>query len=139
MQMKTVLERIKSLYEIAKIDTSDILTSAEIGAVCGEIEKLADFLQNIKGATAVNIFTKPNGDGIAKIFENTEYVIDGRKIYISKYDVETVGKIFNAWFGIIFDFYLGGNGKDWNFIDGEEVTWDNIDRRELRWTMTESR
>lgn len=137
--MKTVFERIKNLYGIAKIDTADVLTLAEISAVSGEIMKLNDYLQNIKGATAVNIFTAPSGASIAKTFENVEYRIDGRKIYISKYDIETVGKIFNAWFGIIFDFYLGGNGRDWNFIDGEKLTWDNIASRDLRWTMAESR
>lgn len=137
--MKTVFERIKSLYEIAKIETADVLTLTEISAVSGEIAKLNGYIQNIKGATAVNIFTMPNGANIAKVFENTEYKIDGRKIYISKYDIETVGKIFNAWFGIIFDFYLDGNGKDWNFIDGEKLTWDNIANRDLRWTMAESR
>ncbi|WP_290912393.1 hypothetical protein [Eubacterium sp.] len=137
--MKTVFERIKNLYGIAKIDTADVLTLAEISAVSGEIMRLNDFLQNIKCATAVNIFTAPSRAGIAKAFENIEYRIDGRKIYISKYDIETVGKIFNAWFGIIFDFYLGGNGKDWNFIDGEKLTWDNIASRDLRWTMAESR
>lgn len=137
--MKTVFERIKNLYGIAKIDTADALTLAEISAVSGEIMKLNDYLQNIKGLAAVNIFTAPNRASIAKVFENIEYRIDGRKIYISKYDIETVGKIFNAWFGIIFDFYLGGNGKDWNFIDGEKLTWDNIASRDLRWTMAESR
>lgn len=137
--MKTVFERIKSLYDIAKIDTADVLTLAEISAVSGEIMKLNDYLQNIKGLAAVNIFTAPSRASIAKAFENIEYRIDGRKIYISKYDIETVGKIFNAWFGIIFDFYLGGNGKDWNFIDGEKLTWDNIASRDLRWTMAESR
>lgn len=137
--MKTVFERIKNLYDIAKIDTADVLTLAEIAAVSGEITRLNGHLQNIKGATAVNIFTVPNSTNIAKAFENIEYKIDGRKIYISKYDVETVGKIFNAWFGIIFDFYLDGNGKDWSFIDGEKLTWDNIAKRDLRWTMAESR
>lgn len=137
--MKTVFERIKNLYGIAKIDTADVLTLAEISAVSGEIMKLNDYLQNIKGLAAVNIFTAPSRAGISKAFENIEYRIDGRKIYISKYDIETVGKIFNAWFGIIFDFYLGGNGKDWNFIDGEKLTWDNIASRDLRWTMAESR
>lgn len=137
--MKTVFERIKNLYGIAKIDTADVLTLAEISAVSGEIMRLNDYLQNIKGATAVNIFTVPSRENITKAFENIEYKIDGRKIYISKYDIETVGKIFNAWFGIIFDFYLGGNGKDWNFIDGEKLTWDNIANRDLRWTMAESR
>lgn len=137
--MKTVFERIKNLYGIAKIDTADVLTLAEISAVSGEIMKLNDYLQNIKGLAAVNIFTAPSRANIAKAFENIEYRIDGRKIYISKYDIETVGKIFNAWFGIIFDFYLGGNGKDWNFIDGEKLTWDNIASRDLRWTMAESR
>ena len=137
--MKTVFERIKNLYGIAKIDTADVLTLAEISAVSGEIMKLNDYLQNIKGATAVNIFTAPSRASIAKAFENVEYRIDGRKIYISKYDIETVGKIFNAWFGIIFDFYLDGNGKDWNFIDGEKLTWDSIAKRDLRWTMAESR
>lgn len=137
--MKTVFERIKNLYGIAKIDTADVLTLAEISAVSGEIMKLNDYLQNIKGATAVNIFTAPSRASIAKAFENIEYRIDGRKIYISKYDIETVGKIFNAWFGIIFDFYLDGNGKDWNFIDGEKLTWDSIASRDLRWTMAESR
>lgn len=137
--MKTVFERIKNLYGIAKIDTADVLTLAEISAVSGEIMKLNDYLQNIKGLAAVNIFTAPSRAIIAKAFENIEYRIDGRKIYISKYDIETVGKIFNAWFGIIFDFYLGGNGKDWNFIDGEKLTWDNIASRDLRWTMAESR
>lgn len=137
--MKTVFERIKNLYDIAKIDTADVLTLAEIAAVSGEMTRLNGHLQNIKGATAVNIFTVPNSTNIAKAFENIEYKIDGRKIYISKYDVETVGKIFNAWFGIIFDFYLDGNGKDWSFIDGEKLTWDNIAKRDLRWTMAESR
>lgn len=137
--MKTVFERIKNMYGIAKIDTADVLTLAEISAVSGEIMKLNDYLQNIKGLAAVNIFTAPSRAGITKSFENIEYRIDGRKIYISKYDIETVGKIFNAWFGIIFDFYLGGNGKDWNFIDGEKLTWDNIASRDLRWTMAESR
>ncbi len=127
--MKTVLERIENLYKIAKIDTVDVLTSAEIGAVSVEIEKLDAYFQNIKGATAVNIFTMPCGADIATVFENIEYRIDGKNVYISKYDIETVGKIFNAWFGLIFDFYLDGNGK----------AWDNIDKRELRWTMTESR
>ena len=137
--MKTVFERIKNLYGVAKIDTADVLTLAEIGAVSGEIMRLNEYLQNIKGATAVNIFTAPSRENIAKAFENIEYRIDGRKIYISKNDIETVGKIFNAWFGIIFDFYLGGNGKDWDFIDGEKLTWDNIANRDLRWTMAESR
>lgn len=137
--MKTVFERIKNLYGVAKIDTADVLTLAEIGAVSGEIMRLNEYLQNIKGATAVNIFTAPSRANITKAFENIEYRIDGRKIYISKYDIETVGKIFNAWFGIIFDFYLGGNGKDWDFIDGEKLTWDNIANRDLRWTMVESR
>lgn len=137
--MKTVFERIKNLYGVAKINTADVLTLAEISAVSGEIMKLNDYLQNIKGATAVNIFTVPSRANITKAFENIEYRIDGRKIYISKYDIETVGKIFNAWFGIIFDFYLGGNGKDWDFIDGEKLTWDNITNRDLRWTMAESR
>ncbi|MDO4363677.1 MAG: hypothetical protein Q4C99_04045 [Clostridia bacterium] len=137
--MKTVFERIKSLYEIAKIETADVLALAEISAVSGEIAKLNGYLQNIKGATAVNIFTMPNSANIANVFENTEYKIDGRKIYISKYDIETVGKIFNAWFGIAFDFYLNGTGRDWTFIDGEEVTWDKIEKRDLRWTMAESR
>lgn len=137
--MKTVFERIKNLYGVAKIDTADVLTLAEISAVSGEIMKLNEYLQNIKSATAVNIFTAPIRANITKAFENIEYRIDGRKIYISKYDIETVGKIFNAWFGIIFDFYLGGNGKDWNFIDGEKLTWDNIANRDLRWTMAESR
>ena len=137
--MKTALERIENLYKIAKIDTLDVLTSAEIGAVSGEIEKLDAYFQNIKGATAVNIFTMPCGADIATVFENIEYRIDGKNVYISKYDIETVGKIFNAWFGLIFDFHLGGDGKDWSFIDGENTAWDNIDKRELRWTMTESR
>lgn len=137
--MKTVFERIKNLYDIAKIDTADVLNLAEIAAVSGEITRLNDYLQNIKGATAVNIFTMPNSANIAKEFENIEYKIDGRKIYISKYDIETVGKIFNAWFGIIFDFYLNGTGRDWTFIDGEELTWNKIEKRELRWTMAESR
>lgn len=137
--MKTVFERIKNLYGVAKIDTADVLTLAEISAVSGEIMRLNEYLQNIKGATAVNIFTVPSRENITKAFENIEYKIDGRKIYISKYDIETVGKIFNAWFGIIFDFYLGGNGKDWDFIDGEKLTWDNIANRDLRWTMAESR
>lgn len=137
--MKTIFERIKNLYGVAKIDTADVLTLAEISAVSGEIMRLNEYLQNIKGATAVNIFTVPSRENITKAFENIEYKIDGRKIYISKYDIETVGKIFNAWFGIIFDFYLGGNGKDWDFIDGEKLTWDNIANRDLRWTMAESR
>lgn len=137
--MKTVFERIKNLYGVAKIDTADVLTLAEISAVSEEIMRLNEYLQNIKGATAVNIFTAPSRANITKAIENIEYRIDGRKIYISKYDIETVGKIFNAWFGIVFDFYLGGNGKDWNFIDGEKLTWDNIANRDLRWTMAESR
>lgn len=137
--MKTIFERIKNLYGVVKIDTADVLTLAEISAVSGEIMRLNEYLQNIKGATAVNIFTVPSRENITKAFENIEYKIDGRKIYISKYDIETVGKIFNAWFGIIFDFYLGGNGKDWDFIDGEKLTWDNIANRDLRWTMAESR
>ena len=72
------------MYSIAKIDTADVLTLAEISAVSGEIMKLNDYLQNIKGLAAVNIFTAPSRAGIAKAFENIEYRIDGRKIYISK-------------------------------------------------------
>ena len=72
--MKTVFERIKNLYGIAKIDTADVLTLAEISAVSGEIMKLNDYLQNIKGLAAVNIFTAPSRASIAKAFENIDKI-----------------------------------------------------------------
>ena len=137
--MKTVLDRLKGLYSTAKIDTADALVLAEIVAVARQIEKLSDFLHKMTGATAVNVFDVPDSENIAKVFDGIEYRFDGRKIYISKYNIDTVGKIFNGWFGLAFDFYLNGTGNPWNFIDKEGLSWNDIERRDLRWTMTESR
>lgn len=137
--MKTVLDRIKNLYSVAKIDTLDNLVLAEIVTVSEQIEKLSEYLHKIEGACAVNIFDVPDSEGIARTFDGIEYRFDGRKIFVSKYDIDTVGKIFNGWFGLAFDFYLNGAGKPWDFIDNEKFTWDGIEERDLRWTMIESR
>lgn len=137
--MKTVLDRLKHLYSVAKIDASDNLVLAEIVAVSEQIARLSEYLHKIKGATAVNVFNAPDSESFARVFDGIEYRFDGRKIIISKYNIDTVGKIFNGWFGLAFDFYLNGTGKPWSFIDNEGFTWDRIENRDLRWTMTESR
>ena len=137
--MKTVLDRLKHLYSVAKIDASDNLVLAEIVAVSEQIARLSEYLHKINGATAVNVFNAPDSESIAQAFDGIEYRFDGRKIIISKYNIDTVGKIFNGWFGLAFDSYLNGTGKPWSFIDNEGLTWDRIENRDLRWTMTESR
>lgn len=137
--MKTVFDRLEKLYSAVLIDTSNGEVNAEIQTICDEIGKLYEYLGKIGASTAINIFTFPDSKNIEKALSPFDYTVSGRKVTVSGYDIDTVGKVFNAWFGILFDVYLNGKGKPWSYLDGESLSWDDIKQRDIRWTMAESR
>ena len=137
--MQAIYNRLDALYTTALIDTSDALVKAELTAVAQQIYALTCYLNGICAGGAINIFQPISRELISYALADTEYCVDGKSITVSRYDIDTIGKISNGWFGIGYDVYLAGSGKSWNELDDENTPWTMINGRELRWTMAESR
>lgn len=137
--MQAIYNRLDTLYTTALIDTSDTLVKAELTAVAQQIYALTCYLNGICAGGAINIFQPISRELISYALGDTEYRVDGKSITVSRYDIDTIGKISNGWFGIGYDVYLAGSGKSWNELDDENTPWTMINGRELRWTMAESR
>lgn len=137
--MQAIYNRLDALYRTALIDTSDAFVKAELTAVAQQIYALTCYLKDICAGSAINIFQPISRELISCALGDMEYRVDSKTITVSRYDIDTVGKISNGWFGIGYDVYLAGGGKSWNELDDENTPWTMINGRELRWTMAESR
>lgn len=132
-------QRLINLFDIARLDSTDLHNLAEIRAYCSALGYVVNHLGDIESNTGLNMLCYPYKELFDRLFDGISIARQESGLVLRGYSLDTIGNLVAKWMPLFCDVYLDRDGKSWLQIDALNESWDLLDSRNLRWTMIESR